>query len=897
MELRKIPGTWFDSRSTWLARTEPRRAALLAHWNVNDSSFPVRIVNAALQPWLPFLGATVDPSDADQLCLEQHHLEFYFLGAFVASDVNVRRVENGAAFVLPSRLNDAFEALVTVGLDLTLDKRVTKLNGLGPTVFLSRISAAIALLPQLLELRLDDLISIEECDPIVDGDTWPSHMAIGGLLCPTTESLRPFADLRGLQGFFLGKDLREHASDQFHASATAIADKVMTNSLKSLDVVHYPRQVSRWMCKTLWASSLAIVRLQWPDVLEEVDERSAFQTEDGTQRAVVIRNRFAVLLLSLPNLQHWVSGGTSAQEYEAAVSLAQELLEASDHRSISAFRSLESFLSGYSALQLVVGMTASVSAADRCTALVARIRDERRNRPAGRDGGSHDPAPVSQGGGSTESVGAIFNNLASYGDVIEEFLRSPDVTGKLEMMSFVDDEGVEKEEIDTTKSGLLALVSHRDIRNNNKEILQVAYQRYSQVINQFLATKRHYRNPLFGVLATAREQMVDFITHALLCDDKGVVRDADKEWKVSQSYCDAVVKSGFDGVNHFNEVIVSLETERSRDSAPAPVNSLLDQWTQERSAELAVYVDRLANAFGAPRNDTIFGFSAFFRDVDLFLKRTPNAINKGYHKGKMCQEALTKPSERWRLMLRSPPPQKGAPAIVPRTFLRRTDPCFEQLRSRDQATEDLMKIDKLIPGALNAISSMASNPRSPGPPNPTPTPPPGGGGGGAGGGGKGKGKGKGANKRNADGSPKTDGPPSPPGKQRPQQLITPGTFASNCSWSAQVLTIKRDAKDPKTGVLKPLPSGIFDVGKFCSVNGIAFNDYCWEFVCSYWMSTFDKANRVFFDLDQRRAAQALRLACARCGHSSDTSNHPEALSAKHALPNHLAKMATYFRQG
>ena len=176
-------------------------------------------------------------------------------------------------------------------------------------------------------------------------------------------------------------------------------------------------------------------------------------------------------LLSLPNLRHWVSGGTSAQEYEAAVSLAEELLDASDHRSISAFRSLESFLSGYSALQLVVGMTASVSAADRYTALVARVRDERRNRPAGRDGGSHDPAPVAQGGGSTESVGAIFNNLASYGDVIEEFLRSPDVTGKLVMMTFVDDEGEEKEEIDTSKSGLLALVSHRDIWNNNKEIL------------------------------------------------------------------------------------------------------------------------------------------------------------------------------------------------------------------------------------------------------------------------------------------------------------------------------------------------------------------------------------------------------------------------------------------
>ena len=179
-------------------------------------------------------------------------------------------------------------------------------------------------------------------------------------------------------------------------------------------------------------------------------------------------------------------------------------------------------------------------------------------------------------------------------------LRSPDVTGKLIVIKFVDDEGENKEEIDTVKSGLLALVSHRDIRNNNKDILQVAYQRYSQVISQFLAAKRHYRNPLFGVLATAREQMVDFITHALFCDDKGVVREADKEWKVRQAYCDAVVKSGFDTFNHYNDVIVSLEMKRSRDSAPSPVSSLFDQWTQERSAELAVYVDRLANVFGAP---------------------------------------------------------------------------------------------------------------------------------------------------------------------------------------------------------------------------------------------------------------------------------------------------------
>ena len=112
-----------------------------------------------------------------------------------------------------------------------------------------------------------------------------------------------------------------------------------------------------------------------------------------------------------------------------------------------------------------------------------------------------------------------------------------------------------------------------------------------------------------------------------------------------------------------------------------------------------------------------------------------------------------------------------------------------------------------------------------------------------------------------------------------------------------MLTIKRETRDKKTQVLRPLPPVTFDVGKFCSANGVAFNDYCWEFVCSYFLSTFDKANKKFADLDKQRAATAMRVACARCPHSSDTTNHPEAQAAKHKLPVGLAKMMTYFRQG
>lgn len=155
---------------------------------------------------------------------------------------------------------------------------------------------------------------------------------------------------------------------------------------------------------------------------------------------------------------------------------------------------------------------------------------------------------------------------------------------------------------------------------------------------------------------------------------------------------------GFDQTNYWNEIIVALETERSKDSAPASVGNLVDQWTQPRSAEHAVYIDRLANGFGAPRNDPDLGFASYYNEVSLFIGRIPSAIDKTLHKGKICQEALLKPSERHRLVLRSPPPQPGAPLIVPHTFLRSSDPCFKQLTSKEETTEELMRLGKMIPG-------------------------------------------------------------------------------------------------------------------------------------------------------------------------------------------------------
>lgn len=148
MELRRPTGAWFTDRPSFVGRPN----------NIADASFPVRVENPKLGPWLKLLGATPDPDDADQLCLQQHELEFYFLRAFAATDSLVSATRTGAGFGMPSRLNNAFEALVSAGMDLALDPLATVHNAMGPTVFLARIVVAVAKLPQLLVLAIEDII-------------------------------------------------------------------------------------------------------------------------------------------------------------------------------------------------------------------------------------------------------------------------------------------------------------------------------------------------------------------------------------------------------------------------------------------------------------------------------------------------------------------------------------------------------------------------------------------------------------------------------------------------------------------------------------------------------------------------------------------------------------------
>ena len=112
-----------------------------------------------------------------------------------------------------------------------------------------------------------------------------------------------------------------------------------------------------------------------------------------------------------------------------------------------------------------------------------------------------------------------------------------------------------------------------------------------------------------------------------------------------------------------------------------------------------------------------------------------------------------------------------------------------------------------------------------------------------------------------------------------------------------MLTITREYFDKATQQMKTLPPVHFDVGAFCKKTGADFNAFCWEFICSYFLAAYDRANKRWRDTKGSDGARALRTSCARCPHSHSTSDHPEAVSAKHALPPKLEMMVTYFRQG
>ena len=150
-ELRTVAGIPRPTDRTSFQRLSVvRKNTLYALWQVDPSvEFRVRVTDSRLNAWMPLLGATPDPDDANVACLDIFRLEYLFLPAF-SLDPALVDTDAGDSFVVPGRLHDALVALVDAGLDLAIDPSITGQNGLGPSVLLARIKAAVPKLVSVL---------------------------------------------------------------------------------------------------------------------------------------------------------------------------------------------------------------------------------------------------------------------------------------------------------------------------------------------------------------------------------------------------------------------------------------------------------------------------------------------------------------------------------------------------------------------------------------------------------------------------------------------------------------------------------------------------------------------------------------------------------------------------
>ena len=905
-ELRTVAGIPRPTdRASFERLSTVRKNTLYALWQMDPSvEFRVRVTDSRLNAWMPLLGATPDPTDANVACLDIFRMEYLFLPAF-GLDPALVDTDAGDSFVVPGRLHDAFVALVDAGLDLAIDPSVTGQNGLGPSVLLARIKVAVPKLAALLVLAANDLIDVKESDDDEVDVQWPSLIKMGQLICPQSGSLSPFAHLRGLQGSYLHPDVRDRPTGRYQVISNAIASKAMSGSLAALGSEHKPSQVAKFIIDTAWEPELEMALLNWPAALTDVDARAQFQTEDVSKRSAVLRDRVDVIMTHHSSTRQWVTGATSSQQFSVALSLAEELLDLKEPRSLTALRSLDTFLS--SRMELLTSDVMALSPPQRAAHIIGYVKTMKDSRPSGgsssSDGGSSSSAA---GGQSSSQVGYIFKAGNAFSAQIEAFLVSKSVCAPLSHTETHDEKGAEIRVVDDVNSGLLALLQQPSVRGNAVEVCRLAYLRYEPIVCQFFATKCYYQSELFQLLAAARLELANFFSVAVITDDRGNVRRNDEGFKLDEAYVTAIARWDFNDVNHYNHLIVALECKRAgvafdvkgtpkmRQSSaiPALCATLEAQWNQPRSAELVVLVDRIANCLGCPRGDAVGGLAALWTQIELFINRAPEGIDRQDLRSSMMQKALEPPSSRGRHMLSCPP----GTATVSRAFLHDDDDCWSALTNADNATEDLMKIEKILPGALTAINKFRAGDSAPSGKGAGRGA--GKGDGGAGGGG-GRGGGKGKSKRRA-----TDDANSPPPKAPAYQgfSLTPGSTSHNCSWSSSsggagsdVLTISRQYLDQTTGKNVDLPPLVVDVAKFCKANGVKQADYCWEFVASYFWSSFDRATNALADKGSNRVKRAMRIACSRCPKSSDTSKHPEGLMAMHAMPKSVNNLVTYFQ--
>ena len=882
MEFPALPsGVAIRSHGDWVAASPADQAALYLHWDHNKASVCwIHVSHPGLIPWVPMLGGQASPHDPNEIALDLHIMDSIFVRCFVVNDAIVVARLHGHWMISPSRYGEVLVALVSKGLDLSVSSSLNSRFVL--TELIDRIESVLPRLDSPFEIRVDDMIPTVNEISIDDDDLWQSQVPFGSLGALSVNGspayLEPLADLRAMQGFYLHASDREFAGDQFRVAIEAIKDHMTTGVRRSLALQHWPKLVADFLRRSKWEQELRLLTVEWPEVLEDLEQRMAIMSSDKSSVQSAVMARFPAVLRALPPLDAYVGGVIPSQSYSHAVSLAEQVLPVTANLgTLPSFRTLNAFLKNKVAL-----LTPSLRAGDpaaRVAVVVAAHESDSRPAVADMSASASSASGGSDGSSHRASslTGICFTD--AYRSKLNEFRHSQTVLAPLAHFPASHDRaGVAiPPAVDELKSGLLALISQAHIREFPEEKLRLLYLRGNQYINQFLAADNHHSDEFFQCLASLRPELNKSLAKAVVADSAGRIGHArDKTFEFSENFMKSWNAGRLTDINFYNEVLVKIAAHRSKSTAPPPV-SFDEQWFQLRSAELALMVEKMLAFIGYPRMDSELGFLSFYNEVTTYGNSAPAPLSYKAQGKQILLESFKQPALRWRQMLTGPPP-----TAVPDSYLLSTDTCFTMLSEAKKSQQAMLDTDNAVPGYIAGVAKTAAIGLGSG--NGAFVP-----GDGSPNDGRGRGKGKGKGGRGQDGGGKgggRGGAHSPSANQPPPKKVAfdpaakfpPGSMKGHVQWAGSKITIKREKYDRGTDTMKPTNPINFDAGAFCSETHTQIADVCFPFVLSVV-----HMNPELGKSGISPSYTSLTLAAARCPNWG-TGTHTAACTGHHTFP-------------
>ena len=145
--------------------------------------------------------------------------------------------------------------------------------------------------------------------------------------------------------------------------------------------------------------------------------------QDAAKRPTVLRGRFEIITTHHNSTRQWVTDATSSQQFSVALSLAEELLDLKEARSLTALRSLDTFLS--SRMELLTSEVMALPPPQRAAHIIGYVKTMKDSRPSGGSSSSTGVSSSSAAGGqSSEQIGYIFKAGNAFSAQIEAFLVS-----------------------------------------------------------------------------------------------------------------------------------------------------------------------------------------------------------------------------------------------------------------------------------------------------------------------------------------------------------------------------------------------------------------------------------------------------------------------------------------